>query len=66
MSFKDAYMFMLQGKRITRPCFKGHWYIDGVSGKLTIHMGNGEEITQGDLGHTLINSMAEDWMVIDV
>ena len=56
---------MLAGKKITRPCFKGYWYINGVTNKLTIHMASGEEITVGELDHTVRNTLANDWMVVE-
>lgn len=65
MTFKDAYQKMLEGKKITRPCFKGYWFIDGVTNKLTIHLASGEEITEGALDHTVRNTFAEDWQVTE-
>ena len=65
MKFSEAYLEMLKGKKIKRPCFKGYWYIDGVSGKLVIHLANGEEIIEGELGLTVKNCLAEDWEVIE-
>ena len=59
MLFKEAYLKMLEGKKIKRPCFQGYWYIDGVSGNLTIHLANDTEIT------TVKNCMAEDWEVVE-
>ena len=26
MKFSEAYLEMLKGNKITRPCFKGYWY----------------------------------------
>lgn len=65
MIFKEAYQKMLEGKKITRPCFKGYWYIDGVTNQLTIHLADGTEIIDGDLDHTVRNTLAEDWMVVE-
>lgn len=64
MTFKEAYIKMLEGKKIKRPHFKGYWYIDGVCGKLTIHLESGEEIIEGNLSLTVQNTLAEDWEVI--
>lgn len=61
MKFYDAYNLMLKGKRIKRKDFAGYWYLNAVTGKLTIHLAAGEEITIGDLGLTIQNSLAEDW-----
>lgn len=61
MKFSDAYIEMLKGYKMTRPCFKGYWYINGKSGKLVIHLENGNEITEGDLTLTAQNTIAEDW-----
>lgn len=61
MDFKKAYNLMLEGKRISRPCFKGYWYIDGVTGEFKIHLKDGDEITEGNLGHTVLNTLATDW-----
>ena len=65
MKFEYAYSEMLKGKKIKRPCFKGYWYVDGITGKLTIHLANGSEITEGDLGLTVTNVLAEDWFVYE-
>lgn len=62
--FDEAYFEMLRGNKIARPCFQGYWYINGVNGKLTIHLANGEEIVEGDLSLTITNVLAEDWYVI--
>lgn len=64
MKFSEAYLEMLKGKKIKRPCFKGYWYIDGVLGKLVIHLASDEEIIEGDLNLTVQNCMAEDWEVV--
>lgn len=61
MKFSDAYIEMLKGYKMTRPCFKGYWYVNGKSGKLVIHLENGDEITEGDLTLTAQNTIAEDW-----
>ena len=55
MLFKDAYMAMLAGHKIKRPCFEGYWYLNGVDGKLKIHLANGKEISEGELGLTVMN-----------
>lgn len=65
MEFIFAYTEMLQGKKVARPCFKGYWYIDGVTNKLTIHMASGEEITEGCLDHTVKNTLADDWEIVE-
>lgn len=64
MIFKEAYLRMLEGCKIKRPCFKGYWYIDGVNGKLTIKLQTGQEITEGSLDLTVKNCLAEDWEVV--
>lgn len=63
MKFIEAYNEMLKGNKITRPCFKGYWYINGVTGELTIHLANGDEIVEGTLTLTVQNTLAEDWKV---
>lgn len=65
MTFKLAYIKMLEGKKIKRPCFKGYWFIDGVTGLLTIHLAEGKEITEGLINHTIKNTLADDWQVVD-
>lgn len=64
MKFELAYNYMLKGEKVKRPCFKGYWYIDGVNGALTIHLANGKEITEGNLGLTVANTLADDWMIV--
>lgn len=66
MNFKEAYDLMLTGKKITRPCFKGYWYIDGVSGDFKIHLADGKEISDGNLGLTIMNTLANDWEDFDL
>ena len=63
MKFSDAYLAMLKGRKIKRPCFEGYWYIDGVTGDFIIHLANGEEIKEGKLGLTVANCLAEDWAI---
>jgi hypothetical protein len=65
MIFRDAYMKMLEGKKIKRPCFVGFWYLDGKEGDLKIHLENGEEINSGNLRHTVMNCLAHDWEVVE-
>ena len=65
MTFKSAYLKMLEGKKIARPCFKGYWFIDGVTGLLTIHLADGKEIIEGLINHTVKNTLADDWQVVD-
>lgn len=63
MKFKEAYVKMLEGKKVKRPCFKGHWFIDGVDGKLKIRLKDGNVIETGDLELAVKNTLAEDWEV---
>ena len=63
MKFNEAYLEMMKGSKITRPCFKGYWYFDGKLGKVTIHLEEGKEITKGDLTLTINNCLAEDWAI---
>jgi len=64
MKFENAYIEMLKGKKIKRPAFKGYWFIDAITGKLTTHLASGEEIDVGDFDLTVRNVLAEDWEVI--
>lgn len=64
MKFIEAYNEMLKGKKIKRPTMRGYWYIDSFNGKLTIHTKDGNDIVNGDLQTTIINTLAEDWQVI--
>ena len=65
MKFENSYIEMLKGKKIKRPAFKGYWFIDAVSGRLTIRLASGEEIDSGDFDLTVRNVLAEDWEVIE-
>lgn len=65
MLFKDAYLNMVEGRKIKRPSFEGYWYINGQTGKLTIHLKDGKEITSGNLSLTCLNCIGEDWVVCD-
>lgn len=65
MQFKEAYIKMLEGKKIKRPAFEGYWYIHAQTGQLVIHLKDGKEITSGNLSLTAKNCIAEDWEVCD-
>lgn len=66
MTFKEAYQKMLEGKKIARPCFKGYWFIDGVTNLLVIHLADDKEIIEGLLDHTVRNTLADDWQVVKI
>lgn len=63
MKFDEAYLEMLKGKKIKRPCFEGYWYVHGQTGQVVIHLKDGQEITKGNLTLTIKNCIAEDWIV---
>lgn len=65
MDFKEAYLRLLAGAKIKRPDWKGYWFIDHVTGKLTIKLANGNLITEGDLTLTVANTLAEDWIIYE-
>ena len=65
MKFNEAYLEMLKGKKIKRPCFEGYWYINGQTNQVTIHLKDGNEITKGVISITVANCIAEDWVVLD-
>lgn len=62
--FEEAYKRMLKGQKVKRIGWKGYWYIDSVTGRLTIHTADGEEITSGNFTLTVQNTLAQDWTVI--
>lgn len=64
MLFSDAYLLMLRGYKVKRPCFVGHWYIDGKDGKIKIRLGDGVIISEGDLTLTIQNTLANDWIIV--
>lgn len=64
MPFKEAYKLMKAGLKVKRPGWQGYWYIDQLTDKLTIHLANGKEITNGDLGMTVSNTLANDWIAL--
>ena len=64
LPFKKAFMRMVEGKKISRPCFKGYWFMDHES-KIVIHTRYAEEIKVGDSTNTVINTLANDWEVIE-
>lgn len=64
MKFNEAYAEMTKGKKIARPAFKGYWFINPQTGKFTIHLANGKDITYGQLELTVKNCLAEDWYVL--
>lgn len=65
MKFYEAYAEMVKGKKISRPAFKGYWFINPETGKFSIHLGNGKNITYGQLELMVKNCLAEDWYVYE-
>ena len=61
MKFRDAWKMMKAGLKVRGKGWKGYWFIDQSTFKLTIHLSNGKEITEGDLGLTISNTLANDW-----
>lgn len=64
LPFKKAFMRMVEGKKISRPCFKGYWFMNHDS-KIVIHTRYDQEIKVGDITNTVINTLANDWEVIE-
>lgn len=64
LSFKEAYMRMVEGKKISRPCFMGWWFMNHES-KVIIHDRYGNELKEGDITNTVTNTLANDWEVIE-
>ena len=62
MSFQEAFALMLNGYKVTRPSWKGYWYINNNK-QLVIHLASGEEITTGHLTETIMNTFENDWLV---
>lgn len=62
--FAEAYNRMLKGEKVRRIGWKGYWYINGVTGRLTIHTAEGKEIVSGNFTLTVMNTVADDWTVI--
>ena len=65
LTFKEAYMRMVEGKKISRPSFIGFWYIDSFDGKMKIHDRFGNTLEKVDMTITVINTLANDWEVIE-
>ena len=65
LTFRKAFDEMLKGKKIARPSFEGFWYIDSFDGKIKIHDRFGNTLEKVDMTITLVNTLAEDWMVIE-
>jgi hypothetical protein len=66
MNFNQAYIEMLKGNKIRRRGWKGYWFINNVTNKLTIHLANNKEITSSDdISVTIANTLAIDWEVAD-
>lgn len=65
LTFKKAYMKMVEGKKIARPSFEGFWYIDSFDGKMKIHDRFGNTLERVDMTITVINTLANDWEVIE-
>lgn len=65
LTFKQAFQKMLEGKKIARPSFVGFWYIDSFDGKMKIHDRFGNTLEKVDMTITVINTLANDWEVIE-
>lgn len=64
LTFKQAFQKMLEGKKISRPCFIGYWFMNHES-KVIIHNRYGNDIDRGDITNTVMNTLANDWEVIE-
>ncbi len=64
LTFKKAYMKMVEGKKIARPSFNGWWFMDKYS-RIIIHDQYDNEIQNGDITITVTNTLANDWEVIE-
>ena len=64
LSFREAYMRMVEGKKISRPCFMGWWFMNHES-KVVIHDRHDNELKEGDITNTVTNTLANDWEVIE-
>lgn len=64
LTFRKAYMRMVEGKKISRPCFMGWWFMNHES-KVVIHDRYGNELKEGDITNTVTNTLANDWEVIE-
>lgn len=64
LTFRKAYMKMLEGKKISRPCFMGWWFMNHES-KVVIHDRYDNELKEGDITNTVTNTLANDWEVIE-
>ena len=64
LSFREAYMRMVEGKKVSRPCFMGWWFMNHES-KVVIHDRYGNELKEGDITNTVTNTLANDWEVIE-
>lgn len=64
LTFRKAFDEMLKGKKISRPCFKGYWFMDHES-KVVIHDRHDNELKEGDITNTVTNTLANDWEVIE-
>jgi len=65
MLFNDAYKELMAGKKIARTHFKGYWFLNQETGKITVHLDNGKDITYGNLSITIKSCAADDWTVIE-
>jgi hypothetical protein len=68
MKFENAYMQMLKGKKVARPCHKGVWYyINGLDGKVYLHDNktNTDASESDNLTLTLQSTIAEDWEIVN-
>ena len=64
LTFREAYMRMVEGKKISRPCFMGWWFMNHES-KVVIHDRHDNELKEGDITNTVTNTLANDWEVIE-
>ena len=65
MNFKSAYYMMLNGYKITRPCFNGIYWTIGSDGETITENCGKYKTAVGTIADIVENVMANDWQVVD-
>ena len=63
MNFKEAYEKMREGKKVRRKDWLGYWFIE--DGKVKIYLKDGNIKFNNFTQETIVNTLAEDWEVVE-
>ena len=66
LTWKDAWWYLLQGKKIKRPLWEGYWAWENNTIMMHCRDGSVVDIRQTDfVAYTFSNIAQRDWMVVE-